>query len=382
MKKLRIVFVWWFMLTKRLFRQWAYALIILSVPVLALALSAVSSEESGILSIALGRDAEDPLSEEIIQSFMKDEGLVNFIDCGRAEDALDTLYKGDADAAWIFPEDFSSSPDDFVYGKLSDEGKVRIYQREENVLLGFIHEKLYGRLYGYCSEAMYINFVRENVAELDGMSDDELMEYYDAVNPKGEIFDFVSSADVKAEEKGYLIAPLRGLFALIILLCGISLTMAYGKDERNGTFTWIPGNFKTVFSYIYKAQALFYVAAAVIIALCLSGIALPPGRELLMMVLYVMQCLVFLDLLKIVFGDGSLLAAISPVLMIGLTAVCPVFFNIKSLYPLQLCLPPYYYLSSAYDDAYLWRMVLYTVVLFAVNMLTVKLKYVLRQKKN
>ena len=112
--------------------------------------------------------------------------------------------------------------------------------------------------------------------------------------------------------------------------------------------------------------AIFNVAVFVAVALYVSALAGNPVREVPILLLYTLCCTAFCLLLKQVFVSVRAYTAIIPLVAVVLIAVCPVFFNFKQLLPLQLVLPPTYYVNALYDVRYCGYMVAYTVACLLV----------------
>lgn len=64
------------------------------------------------------------------------------------------------------------------------------------------------------------------------------------------------------------------------------------------------------------------------------------------MALFLADAAVFCGICRRVCGSALKLGASIPILMLGMFALCPVFFTVNKLKVLQYLLPPYYYLNG------------------------------------
>ena len=111
MEQLRKAWIWFCMLTKRLYKKPSFLLILLMIPLLVFAYGRVAQEESGILTVALVQsDPADPLSGEIIDGLVQSSPLIRYKVVDSVEQAHEQVRMGAADSAWIFPADMGETP--------------------------------------------------------------------------------------------------------------------------------------------------------------------------------------------------------------------------------------------------------------------------------
>ncbi len=373
MKKISTFLRRYYILNKRLFRKISFAVILLLVPVLVAAMAIVSrNSDSGMLTVALAmRDDNDVIANEIVTKLSDDSGLIRFEYFGTVNEASEAVEDGRADAAWIFSDDMESKIKKFAAHTHVNNAFVVIIQREDNVMLRLSHEKLNTVLYPYISIALYGNYIYDNVLTLDELSQEQLKEYYYAVNAEGEdLFEFVNmdkDSPIDVSENNYLTSPLRGLMAIMVVLSGLAVAMFYMQDEARGTFDRIPYRQRFVFSLSYHATAIVSTALVMFLSLLLMGMTTFAPREIAVLILYCVITLGFCMGIRLLFGDVRVLGVLAPVLIVAMTVLCPVFFNFVDLPAVQFLLPPYYYLKAIYSTKYILYMVIYAVVVFGVD---------------
>ena len=166
---------WFWLLNKRLYKKAAFLVLLAMIPLLVLLLGIVSRQESGFVRVALSADRSDPTAAEILDELNGSSALITFTETASAEEAQRMVRTGEADAAWIFPANLTEEIRAFAAVNGSREPVITVVEREQTVALRLSHEKLTSAVYKACSHALYLDFIRTNLSELDGLTDQELM---------------------------------------------------------------------------------------------------------------------------------------------------------------------------------------------------------------
>lgn len=371
MKSIRNAAKWIFFLNKRLFKRAGFIIILCIVPVMILAMSIVSKQENGVVTVALAaEDPNDTDAKEIIEGLITGKSILRYKRCVSPEQAISLVTAGKADTAWIFDGDLNGKIDKFSADISNKNAFITIVEREETVATQLSRERLYGELYSRCSFALYRNFVISGIDGADELSDAELKEVYESLSFDDGLFkmSFMDGDDASsAASDNYLTAPLRGLLCITVVLSSLAAGMYYLQDETNGVLLRIPRRRRFPFAVISVFVAVFDTAAVMLVSLFASGIATGLLHETVMALLYALAVTGFGMAVRRICGRISVLATVSPVLTAGILGVCPVFVNLSNIYPIQMLLPPYYYLNAVHNNAYIYYMTIYTAVIFAVN---------------
>ncbi len=335
MKK-ALLFLW--LLTKRLYRKPTFLAILILIPALVLCYSASARDDSGMLTVALA-------SEDGSLPAMEEGQLLRFIYC-RAEEAESLVRHGKADTAWIFRENWAEKAEAFAAEPKTENGFVTVLVREDSVMLRLSREKLSGSAYSLLSRQVAINYVRENIPGLDSLSDEALLQYIENTFRGSRLFDYGEAG--QAQQVHYLTAPLRGMLAVVVVLCGLASGMYWQEDLRRGTFGWLSPRRQSLAELGCQLVALVNVGAVAVIALLLSGTANALGREALAMGLLVLCVASLSAALRRLCGSIRVLSVLLPLLVVTLLVVCPVFFDLSALRGVQRLLPVTHYLAGDY----------------------------------
>ena len=280
------------------------------------------------------------------------------------EEAINAVKTGTADSAWIFPADMGTVGD---FALLNHDAVIRIVEREQNVILRLAHEKLNAELFRHLSRAYGIEYARLNLPELERLSEQELLDYFENTVIDDTLFVFdnpVSSS--KQGGSDYLTAPLRGLLALITVLGGMAGALYYMQDEEKRLFANISLKKQPFIAFASIGVATLNVSLISMVALLASGLYRFGITELAAALLYALASAAFCLLTAQIFRSVKVYGAILPALITVMSCVCPVFFNLKELRGLSWLFPPTYYINAATNSMCLVYMLIYTAVLLAL----------------
>lgn len=374
MKKVSRIFLRLILFNKRLLKKISFLIILCCIPLLVLGVNLMAKQESGILRVVLCQEDADDLSEKIVSDILQMKSALSFVEVETVEEAIRLVQNDKADAAWIFPEDFTGVMETYFQQGIWDDPLIRIVEKEDNVMLHLSREVLFSRLYSSINYMVYEDFVRTEVLDgIEVVSEEELWESYQKTNMEENMFEF-SYLDGETADMGtsYMLYPVRGLLALVIVLCGLALGLYFMQDEQNGIFIWMPLNRSVLGSWLYQMPGLADVGLVVLAALFFSGVTVGFFTELLLMFVYLWMVAGFSDLVRRLCAKPVRLGAMIPLLMLVMLAVTPIFMGAPNMKWIQLLLPPYYYINALHNNAYRVGMLVYVVVIFAVNFLVLK----------
>ncbi len=361
------------LLTKRLYRKPLFLAIVLLIPLLTFGYSAIAKADSGIMTVALAqRGRDEPLYQQIAQDFSQGSKMVRFLLCETPEEARELVTYGKADSAWIFESDLQNRICKFVQKPVVKNAFVKVIEREESVTLRLTHEKLSGVVYTYLSPEIYLQYIRKNVPELSDYSDEVLLKHYDEVSISNTLFDFATQKE-DAPAQSYLLTPVRGLLAIVTMLCGLASTMFYTEDVKQGLFSRIPLKRLPIAEFLCQIITVGNIALIATVALFLAGLNASFGKELALLIVYIPCISLFSMVLRRIFRSMQALGILTPLLIVVTLCVCPVFLDLAPLRTLALLLPPTYFIRGAFDAVFIGYMVCHCAISAALSYLADKL---------
>lgn len=360
--------LWAALLTKRLYKKWTFLLLLALIPVLVLGYGMVDKSDSGVLTIALScQDWEDEAAAEMVNSLQNGSQLIRFQVYPTEEAAEEAVKSAEVDAAWIFLEGTQERLEAFAHGFSNRDAFIRVVEREESVSTILAREKLSAAAYTQVGEALYVQYLRAKVPALEGVSQDEFLEYFRQVNLNGQLFTFASQGQETTEQEAtYLTAPVRGLLAVVVVLSGLAGVMYHQQDKAAGTFARVPENRGFLLEMGCQLLILTNVLVVAEVALILTGDTRGFWPETGAFVVFLFACLGFSMLLGTLLSHRNAMAVAMPVIAVAMLAVCPVFFDLGILRRFQLLFPPTYFLRGLYQPQYLlWGMLYGCVTLLS-----------------
>ena len=354
------LFLWYGLMTKRLFRKPAFWVLLLCVPLLAGAMAAAASQDKSVVRIALVCATEDGAARRSADRLLTSDSLVRCTEFAAESDALAAVQSGKYDAAWIFRDETSDALDRFVSAR-GTRGAVLVVEREDTVFLRLAREQLAAALYPEASRKLFRSFLIERLGAAADAPEAFFDRYYHYDMADDAIIIFArSDGSVPQAEADFLVAPVRGLLAVLLILTGLASALYYSEEERRGCFLRLSPFRRRCLPLLCHLAALFPAAFAALFALHLAGLLTAWPREIGLMLLYCLSAAVFSELLRRLCRSRILLGALIPVLIALMLALCPVFLDLKNLTPLRRLLPPYYYLNAIRSGQFAWQLGLFT----------------------
>lgn len=376
MNRIMKLLLWFAMLSKRLYKQPTFLVLLVLIPALLFGYAAISDGESGVITVGLVGDAEDTVTGEIFTDLQRESAVMAFRIFKDEQEARTLLESGKLDAVWLFPEQLSEKIEAFAQKPSAANAFIKVLEREDNVALMLSREKLSGAIYPYLSQRIYVHFLRDLAPELSQLSDEQLLEYYQSTGLTMNLFEFTG---VGNREAGYLLSPLRGLTGTLILLCALAAAMHYLRDEEKGTFAWVSSRWRLLPELGCYLVSTLHIAAACLVCLALCGLSGSIWAELLVLMMYSLCCSVFSMAMRQLLCSVRGLGTVLPLIIVASLVICPVFFDVGELRHAQYALPPTYYINAVYDHRYLVYMAAYTLLAAALVWLLRSAKSRLRQ---
>lgn len=352
--------LWFYLMNKRLYRKVIFVGLLLMIPVLVLGFYGAARETGGIVTVALAQeDPADLTAETIINRLMEDSRVISFIKT-TPENAAELVKTGKADGAWIFPKDMALCIAEYSRGDSS--GFIRVIEREQNVALRLAREKLNGAIYIPAVQNVYLQYLRQYAPETQSVRDEVLLSYLEQTHVSGELFAFYDTNGNLREENGnFLQTPLRGLLAIVAVICAVVTAMYYQKDRDAGRFALLPERYSILSEFAYQAVSAVNMMLAIFISQWGTGLHQKIWQEVLLSVLYGIGCCLFGMLLRRILRN--VLSAVLPGLLVVLLIGSPVFFDLAALRSVSFFLPPTYFIQGGYNYRYLLYLAVYDLLL-------------------
>ncbi len=376
MKKLTYCMNWFYMLGKRLMKQWSFVVLLCLIPVIIPIGNMAMQQDSGLMRVTLCHEGDDITAKAIITSLMEKDSMVYFTVANSEEEANELVANHKTDVAWIFPEDFSHRLDQYAANK-SRKPVVTVVRRESNMANQIVNELLFSAMFRDFSYDIYRNFSEEQIVNGKHVSDQTIKDFYLKLPQQQEVVTVEKvGADQSQSQVNYLNAPIRGLLAIMVLLCTLTAAMYAVKDRSEGRFDWLAPQKRIIPAIGSCLAAAILSAGVMLVSLALSNLTESITNELVATLLLAVTATGFSLLVSLPFSSYGKFGAMIPGILILSLVLSPIFFNFVELEKYFRLLPIYYYLNGVYGAKYHllalgYMGVIYTLV-FVGNLLLSK----------
>ncbi len=376
MKKVKYCVTWFYMLGKRLLRQWSFVVLLCLIPVMIPIGNMAMQQESGLMRVTLCHEGSDIIAINMIESLTKKDSMVYFTVADSKEEANALVANHKTDVAWIFPEDFSYRLDQYAANQ-SRKPVVTVVRRESNMANQIVNEMLFSTMFREFSYDIYRNFAEKQIVNGKNVSEKTMEEFYLKLPQQDEVVLIEKVGETQSNTQvNYLNAPIRGLLAVMVLLCTLTAAMYTVKDRSEGRFDWLTPHKRMIPAIGSCLAAAILSAGVMFVSLALSNLTESFFNELIATLLLTVTATGFSLLISLPFSSYAKFGAMMPGILILSLVLSPIFFNFVELEKYFRLLPIYYYLNGVYGAKYhLWALryigVIYALV-FAENFLLSK----------
>ena len=364
--------IWIWLLMKRVWRQPAYVMLLVLIPILGWAVGRMEQGEPGGAVVAVCVE-ESAWSGRIVEELREQaaDSSLRFVFHEEAVDVERGVMRGMADCGFVIGSDI----DERVIGK--DWAKcITVYETPSGSITGMAKERIGSVIFKLYSEQCYEEYMR--LAAVQDKADefvDFAKEAYERHLVDGSTFGFTyhgydrysqdtSDTNVISDTTVF---PVKGVFAVIIFISGMCGMLEYDTDKSEKRFLRMAPNMLTniVDILIYTV----FVSLAVLLCLWISdgirygngveGISRFSGllsvwsmgmwgRQIWNLFLYQCIVVVYCGILGIILRRQEAVAAAIPIFAMGSLVCAPVFIRLATYVPvfgvLEKLFPVTYYL--------------------------------------
>lgn len=372
---IRTLMTWYLLLNKRLFKKLSFLLLLCLVPLLVGGMRLASRGESRVLHMSVyAEPSADPLGSQLVSRLASLNGAVSYTPAPSEEALRNSVQNGEADAGYLIPAELTTCISDYLGGNRSrlpyDGHPFCVVVQDNSIQLQLAREQFFSEVFPLLSSALSLDFVSSQPYFEDMDADQlagEMDLLYQSLRSDNSLFTFVYPDQTPmdqgaADSINYLTAPLRGLLALFVLLCGLAMNLYLVSDRSAGLFSWLPRRLHPLFSWLYLLTGIADAGLCAYLGLLLSGTFTTWQKELPLMALLILAVTGFSFLLSQLFKKPAPLGACIPVLLLLSAVLCPVFLPVRDFEAVKFLLPPYFYLTGLYNTSQALCLLLYAAL--------------------
>ena len=356
--------IWLRLLAKRLWRQPVYIGLLVLIPVLGYAVSAMEQGERGGAAVSVCVE-EGAWSSQIADGLRREDAdsVLKFVLCDDPETVEYSVVSGTADCGFVIPADIEERVTDSDWRKC-----ITVYETAQSSTTGMAKERISGVIFRLYSEQCYEDYMGQISEDIVGFA----VDAYEVHLADNSTFGFrymndnqySQYSDDKSDTYDTAVFPIKGVFAVVIFISGMCGMLEYDKDRQEKRFVRIAPNWLTYEVDVWMPTV--FVSAAVLVCLWISDSVRASGGSFSIAALLsawnvgiwvsqigemiVYQCIILLycSILSIILKRQETIAAAIPILSLGSLVCAPVFVNLAAYLPvfavLEKLFPVTYYL--------------------------------------
>lgn len=335
---------------KRFLRQKIFVILLLAVPIGTFLLSYVAYQDETGVRVGLVCEGGS-LGSRIEQGLQKHPGMMQFFRLESKEKLQQAIRQGDLECGYYFPMDMEEK-----YSQHHYPGVVTRYYRKGSMFYTIADEVVLAEIFRQQGENILNEYIwQSGLFQTERITREEVSEEYVRNLEEQRTFAFSYHDKPGAEKQlgDYLVAPIRGCIALLVLLAGFCGVSLYLQDRSRELEAALPGRRRRrLLPIVSVAVPVFLISGAGLIAEGLCGFGFLSIKEIAYMIIYDIIVVLFCNLLcKVKIQEGTLWVAALGYLCAS-AVLTPVFINLSVLIPgihilSYLCLP-YYFLTAVF----------------------------------
>lgn len=373
---MKTIYIWFTSIQKRLLRKPLFIFTLFLIPLFVLLLRFSLQEGDATFQVALYTSSTnvDSLEHKIIQNLLDTPNTaITYHLFDTEEEIKEKVLRQEVNCGYIFPENLEEQ---LIQYEKTSTPVIKAFHNTSDFSYHIMDEILFGKLYKQLSFHILTSHVEEKQGTVDTTALHELRESYIFHNNifTFEYFDGSQNLFISNSNSNYMMLPVRGIIAVLILLSGMIGTLFWYEDKENHLFSWMTTRKEKRISFLYILVPTCMACIIGFGSILLSGLNGQLGNEMICMVFYAFLVLAFCNVLKTLLPTKLLFLCSIPIFIVGSFIVCPIFINLTAGNPILLFLnklsPVTYYLSSLYSVKYKFLLLLIGCVLFLFALIT------------
>lgn len=343
--------------TKRLWKQPVFLFLLFLLPAMSFLLTGLQENASGSVRIALYREDGQGVSGLIIEKLLKKESSFSFYLCPSEEELFSQVASGTAECGYLLPADLFQQLDAGKKNHLID-----VIVSPSTTLSKVTNEIVYAELFEEYSLHLLENFlahqspladdktppsIKAETLYREHMADDSTFSF--TYGTHGETTNAPLPAHMNSPHASLLLAPIRGVLAILILLSGFWGAFQYYNDKEEKIFMHKNKGERCFLHVLSISIPVVFTSVMGFVCIQPTTITQAPLRECISLAFYAVLVTFFCFLWSKVIRSKTLFISCIPVFTVGSLLFTPVFMDITNWIPAfrTLCLlfPPYYYLN-------------------------------------
>ncbi len=342
--------IWLLKYGKRFLQQKLFWFLLIIMPIGMLVFSHILKQQPAGIQVGIGCEEEEELERDIIEALKSHKGIVRFEEYSTKDSMKQAIQNGDIQCGYFLRKNFSKRLNNEKY-----KNAILQFRKRGDSTYVVASTVVFAKVFESGNTELVDNFVRESgYFEGSSITRTEIQQLLVSNYNVHDTFKMsFENEDVEnAGMETYLMTPLRGGMALLILLAGFCGLVMWKQDKEKGILEVTPYGMHSRLSLISIGIPTFAVTLSAMISQCLGNFEYFRIQEVFYLFLYGIMVTLFVDLFAFVPVSGNKIWGIALMCVFLNAVVTPMFFNISLFLPqvkyIQWLCPTSYFLLGVY----------------------------------
>lgn len=362
--------IWLKKYTKRFLCQKFFLFLLIALPFFTYLYSYAVHQKSTKVKVGIVADRDDVFVREIQEELLSKTGMITFCEISSEKDMIQKIRKGDLTCGYVFPDTLKKQYENGQYEKC-----IKQYNSEGNAFFLIAREAVISSVFRVYGRQMLEDYIAQSgLFESHEIQKGEISQKYKDNLEKQQTFTMeINKQNFAKKQMGdYLLAPLHGGVAFLILLAGFCGLALYRKDCGRQIPFAVTGKWRREMSLFSIAVPVVLMTISGIFSELLCGITFLTIKEIASLLIYDIMVVLFCDLLSAIRVKEGVIWLFALFYLCISVLFTPVFLNLSVLIPWAhvlsyFCLP-YYFLNAAFGGVWqIFELIFAGALLFLVN---------------
>lgn len=367
MKMIRIWFTLW---CKRILKRPLFCLTLLLMPIMVFFLQYSVKKDDTMVRVALTTDTNSP--DAVTQKLLKDmkalsNSSIRFYQCKNEEELRKDITSKTASCGYILPSNLKECLRNYTQ---KHEPYITALRGDNAISSKIVDEIVISKIYKPIAYQILNHFIDKKTGnQTDSEYLTQLFNKYDSTELlfQFEYADGTTNHFLSSKNTNYMLMPMRGIIALLILLACLTGALVWYTDLQKGVLVQMHLTQKRLHKLLSLLVPALFAGVIGLLTIKIAGISESMYSEIPAMLCYILSCMALTNFLRSLCRRQEFFLAAIPVLTIATLILCPVFINIETFLPVlgkvKQFLPTTHYLNALHSSKALLQMLLYSAVL-------------------
>lgn len=323
-----------FIFLKRTLCKPIYCILLLLIPAIAIGVKALPQKAvSTNIKTGIYTYDQDEYTSQIVKQLTANETGFIFVACTSEQELMELVASGELDCGYVLPADFSEA---FVAD--INNSHMNVYTSPATLFVTISNEIVFHQLLQVYAVPIVTNYFSSVSEFQDALPIDYatyIPDIYEDYMTNNSVFTIVtnSTGDYQNDTEQISMFPLYKFVGLLIFIAALFGLMNALKDEDQNIYLRLNKRNRLKFYILNIISNLLPAACIGYLTLLIYGTDKSPAALALHMLVYIIICLLFTLLYRIIFRTYRFYIAALPILLACTLVLSPIFIDLTGFLP-------------------------------------------------